>query len=160
MNISEAYEHAIQAHHGQLDKVGRPSLLHSHRVSQHFIREIKHDAAVVAILHDVLEDCPGYEIPGIDSDTLLVASRGELTTTQRQALCAITQGYFGEETYFEYIGRCRENRIARMIKVIDIEDNMSPIRTNGLPVAGVLSMRQRYTRALEILLEHSVALTD
>ncbi len=49
------------------------------------------------------------------------------------------------ERYFDYIRRCRENPIARAIKVADITDNLrpGPVRDS------------RYERALEILTEES-----
>jgi (p)ppGpp synthase/HD superfamily hydrolase len=48
---------AAEAHAGQLDKAGAPYVLHPLRM---MLRVSSTDERIVAVLHDVCEDCPGW----------------------------------------------------------------------------------------------------
>src|SRR6266446_9109172 len=53
--LKKAYEIALKAHRGQIDKVGRPYFDHVYTVSES-IRYFGEDYAIVALLHDCVED--------------------------------------------------------------------------------------------------------
>ena len=61
------------------------------------------------------------------------------------ALDAITRRE--DETYFEYINRVKENKIARQVKIYDLEDNLSENRINNINT----SLIKRYRKAMVIL---------
>lgn len=51
--LSQAIKIAVQAHDGQVDKAGKPYILHPLRVMLSVTSE---EAMICAVLHDVLED--------------------------------------------------------------------------------------------------------
>ena len=57
MNIEHAIQIAVEARTGQRDKAGQPYILHSLRMM--FAVETKEER-IVAVLHDVIEDCAGW----------------------------------------------------------------------------------------------------
>ena len=69
---------AASAHHNQLDKGGDPYLWHVLRVGISLLPDL--DAAIVGVLHDVLEDSPGCA----------PAVRQLLKPSQYEALRALT----------------------------------------------------------------------
>lgn len=130
-------EHAIllatQAHAGQVDKAGQPYILHPLRVMLAVGTEQGDVPQIVAVLHDVLEDTTvtlaGLQVTGHFNEVVLTA------------LDAITRRH--KESYAAYIDRVRDNRVARLVKLRDLEDNLGPSRL------GVLtgSLIDRYARA-------------
>lgn len=140
--LSNAIILAAKSHRGQLDKSGRPYILHPLRV-MYFVGNIVPDdaeAQIVAVLHDAIEDT---------SVTLLALSQ---TYPKRviDALDAISQRK-GEQ-YFDYIRRCCENEVARMVKFEDLNDNMSPVRRFD----GDEGLRERYKKALHLISEYQL----
>ena len=108
--LRRAAEIAEQAHAGQVDKGGQPYIAHPCRVS----------AAVeglpektVALLHDVVEDCPDWTL-----DRLRAEGFDEAII---DAVDAMTKR--PGEDYFVAILRARANTIARVVKLADLADN-------------------------------------
>lgn len=91
--IDKALEIAIRVHTGQVDKAGKPYILHPLRMMNRMQTE---NEKVVAILHDVLEDSnlsqPELSTYGFNDDVV-------------KALVALTKGT-GEE-YEAYIQRVK-----------------------------------------------------
>src|SRR5271156_7208944 len=56
-NLERAIAIAAEAHAGQVDKAGAPYVLHPLRM---MLRVSSLDERIVAVLHDVCEDCPGW----------------------------------------------------------------------------------------------------
>ena len=54
--LQRAIEIAVEAHAGQADKAGSIYILHPLRV---MLAQTTDDARIVAVLHDVVEDCEG-----------------------------------------------------------------------------------------------------
>lgn len=115
MQPREAYMIASQAFEGAVDRHGLPVIQHSLRVAKDF----DGDERVVALLHDIVEDT---EISIED-----LQAQG-LTEVQAKALEAVTRNK--NETYREFITRIawttgKAGRIARKVKLADLEDNMT-----------------------------------
>lgn len=72
---------------------------------------------LVGILHDLLEDCPDWT-----EGALRTLFDKELV----DAIVVLTKAK-GED-YDDYIGRVVENPIARIVKIVDLEDNMDITR--------------------------------
>lgn len=87
-------------------------LFHWIRVGSCFLSDP--DICKVALLHDIVED--GYAT--LDE----VAERFGLSHVQSMALEAITRR--PGEQYFNYIDRVGKNKMARMIKKVDLQSNM------------------------------------
>lgn len=147
MNARQAFLAAVAAHEGQNDKGGVPYIFHPLAVAQ-MVAALGEDFEVVALLHDVLEDTD-YPLRGAGE----VGIEKGLTPRQSLALDAITQrvGEQGKESYFDYIRRCREDFIARVVKVADLRHNLSPERSGTLPMKEAVGFRARYEKALEII---------
>jgi len=128
--LQRAEEIARSAHEGQLygdvPYINHPLAVKA-RVGNNLM------AQVVAILHDVLEDTPA------SSQDLLDAGIPPAAVT---AVEAITRS--AGEKYFAYIARLNNNPIARIVKMADLEENLS-----NLPEGH--SLENRYLKALEIL---------
>jgi (p)ppGpp synthase/HD superfamily hydrolase len=137
-SIEDAIGVASEAHDGQVDKSGQPYIFHPIRVMLNCQTK---DQQVVGVLHDVLEDT----IWGTDELELFFPKHIV------EAVEAITKQE--GESNEEYILRCRENEIAREVKISDICDNLSPIRQMNLDIKTQERLRKKYTRALELILD-------
>jgi hypothetical protein len=72
------------------------------------------DAKMAAVLHDVVEDA------GVSPDDLRSMGFSE---TVLNAVLALTRGK--GETYADFILRCAANRVARDVKLADLQDNFN-----------------------------------
>lgn len=131
----EALEDMYFFHQDQLDKNGQFYFYHPLRVAAHFLEINDIEAAVVAALHDVIEDTScsiGYIAEKYPDEIV-------------DAVVAITKRE--NETYRQYIKRCCENNLAMKVKKQDLLDNLSDDRYNEYcPV-------DRYYRALGYIYE-------
>lgn len=118
-----AAQFAEKAHRGQVRKyTGRPYIEHPMRVAGRtsLIPFINEDMVAAAWMHDVLEDCPGFEIPAIFSPwcyrticelTNPSKQHPELNRAARKAMDR------------EHIAKA--SREAKIIKLIDRIDNLN-----------------------------------
>lgn len=95
---------------------------------------------ISAYLHDILEDTPvgvRFIRKNFGEDVLEIVEH----LTRKD-----------DETYFEYIHRVKENEYARIVKVADIEFNLSEcLKAGGKEGEGMV---ERYKKALVILEEY------
>jgi (p)ppGpp synthase/HD superfamily hydrolase len=118
-HLETALELAMAAHRGQSDLGGQPYILHSIRVMAKVARQhAGRLALIVALLHDVFEDGSS------DIESLRSAGFDDAVMI---ALDALTRGS-GSETYVQYIDRVKRNKIACLVKLADLEDNMDATR--------------------------------
>jgi (p)ppGpp synthase/HD superfamily hydrolase len=139
--LGEAAALAASIHREQTDKGGKAYFWHPFRVAQSLERDglgLIHQIA--ALLHDTVEDHP----LDITLETI-EAAFGPLVRevvdrlTRRGHYEARTGGqpaeWVWDETYKDYIRRCCENPIARVVKLHDVYDNGDPRRhVDGVPV--------------------------
>lgn len=123
MTIEAAAELAADKHKNQKDAAGEPYLLHPMRVALKVFDKTKSvDAAVVALVHDLIEDTD-----------LTIGSFKEMgmTDDQLRALSALTRK--NNEDYPDYITRVMQTGgpIAKAVKIADLEDNMDIRRLKG-----------------------------
>jgi (p)ppGpp synthase/HD superfamily hydrolase len=108
--LERAIAIAAEAHAGQVDKAGAPYVLHSLRM---MLRMASNDERIVAVLHDVCEDCPGWTMERLRSEGfpehLIEALR---SVTKRDG-----------EDYEGFVRRAAANRIGRQVKLADLHDN-------------------------------------
>src|SRR4249920_2998145 len=107
--IEKALQIAAKAHEGQKDKEGLPYILHPLRVMSGVEGE---EAQIVAVLHDVVEDT------SVTMDDLHQAGFSESILA---ALRCVT--HRKEEPYADYVIGCKNNSIARQVKLGDLADN-------------------------------------
>lgn len=109
----EALDFALRKHRGQVDLHGLPYELHVLRVLGGLSRMgiNQPEALAAAALHDVVEDC---EVKFTEIHELF----GPYV---RNLVELLTHG--PDESYRAYIERVDTNRVARAIKLADLEDN-------------------------------------
>ena len=126
-----------EAHAGQTDKGGSPYILHPLRV----MLRMENDADwIVAVLHDVLEDCPGWSPARLRSNGF-----SEETITAIEALTR-----YPWESSESFISRAGRNEIARRVKLADLADNCDRARITD-PNSSDRARLAKYERAIEML---------
>lgn len=113
----DALNDMFSFHERQVDKCGEPYYLHPLRIAAHFQELNDADAAIVACLHDLVED----------TSCSLEYLEDRYPESIVDAVDAITRRK--EEQYKQYIRRCVKNDIARRVKKQDVLDNLRPDRT-------------------------------
>jgi hypothetical protein len=113
--IEKALQIAAKAHEGQKDKDGQPYILHPLRV-MHTVEGL--EAQIVGVLHDVVEDT------SVTLDDLRAAGFSE---TILAAVRCVTHDK--DESYADYVVRCKGNPIGRQVKLADLGDNARLSRT-------------------------------
>ena len=136
--LNRAIAIAAEAHAGQTDKAGQPYILHPLRVMGAMGAE---DARIVAVLHDVIEDCPEWPLDRLRAE----GYAGE----HLEALDALTRRE--GESYTSYVHRASLNSLARSVKLADLRDNMDLNRFTP-ETDDDWARYQKYARAVAYLL--------
>lgn len=120
--LAKAIQLAMRAHAGQTDKGGRPYIAHPLRMVAEAIDDyVDPDIAIVAALHDVVEDTDlglhhlriaGFSPKVVDAVDALTKRRGE--------------------TYRQSLHRAKANAIARVVKLLDNRDNSKAERLDRI----------------------------
>ena len=97
-------------------------------------------AVVVALLHDVLEDTAITQ-----QELAKVFPPGII-----DAIFALTRQV--DEDYESFIRRCATNRLARKVKISDLQHNLDPARLKKCTDADQKRLRKKYTPVLNYLL--------
>jgi (p)ppGpp synthase/HD superfamily hydrolase len=134
--VEDAVSIAARAHSGQKDKAGAPYLLHPLRM---MLRMETEAAMMAAVLHDVVEDTEW---------TLGRLREAGFSEEVLEAVDCLT--HREGESYEEFVERVRTNRIARQVKIADLEDNMNVRRINQLGPKELERM-EKYHRAWRVL---------
>lgn len=129
MTLDRAIGIAAEGHKGQVDKRGVPMILHALRVMLAATPQTR----IAAVLHDVCEDTK-FTLGDLRAGGLSAGDAEIVETLTRQ----------NDERYFDYIRRTARHPIARVLKCLDIEDNMRTERR-------IESLMPRYQKALRIL---------
>lgn len=134
--LETAIKIAVDAHTGQVDKAGKPYILHPLRVM--FSMDTDNEQ-IVAVLHDVVEDTDWtfgrLREVGFPEDVL-----DAIYSVTRQA----------GESYMEFIRRAGQNEVGRKVKMADLKDNLDLSRI-AEPTKKDHKRMARYRKALEIL---------
>src|SRR5262249_17498132 len=130
---------AAKAHEGQLDRGGAPYILHPLRV---MLRVDTNEERIVAVLHDVVEDCKGWSFEQLKAEGF----SAEVIV----ALKALTKRKKGEPDYEAFVNRAAANPIAIRVKLADLEDNCNLSRI-ACPTERDMQRIAKYRRAIEIL---------
>lgn len=136
--LARAITIACAAHRDQKDKNGDPYIFHILRVLDG-VRDFDEDYCCAAVLHDVIEDS--------ELDASDLGSSYEFNDTVVAAVEALTRRK--DESYMDFIDRCRANKIARLVKQVDIRDNQRP--SNDV---GHVRRQEKYAKALQRLLSN------
>lgn len=138
--MNELLERAIKLaqryHEGQFDKGGHPYIEHPLRV-MNGVESI--DEKILAVLHDVLEDCD------VSREQLIDEGIPEYLVEKLEILCKGKN-----EKYFDYIDRIKFAQLAINIKLSDLNDNMNLERLKEVTDTDMKRL-ERYKKAKEIL---------
>lgn len=147
-NIHLAIQVATRAHQHQKRKDGTPYIAHPFKVllrAQSMIEEQfpfdvveGEDIQIVAVLHDVVEDTD------VTFDELRELGFSEVVIA---ALDSVTKR--PGETYMNFVARSKANPVGRIVKLADIEDNLSDQSALDPDEASFLT--ERYTKAQKVL---------
>ena len=114
-SIDQTILYASQFHHGQRDKAGVPYIAHPLAV----MRRVPEEAWHVAVLHDVIEDS------GVTLGWLM--STVGYTSEEVAAIDALSKR--PGEDYEAFTGRIiAAGRLAILVKIADIDDNLDLVR--------------------------------
>lgn len=116
--VDKALQIAVNAHAGQLDKAGRPYILHPLRI---MLQMQTDDEKITALLHDVLEDTE------LSAQDLLDEGIPFRIVDAVQVLTRLE-----DEHYSVFMTRVRANELAVKVKTADIEDNLNLLRLKTL----------------------------
>ena len=132
-----AFEIAKKAFDGKFDKGGKPYINHLVRVSEPF--EEDDFLYPIAILHDLLEDCPEWNTKSLSClfHENVVKTIDLLTRKENQ-------------DYFDYINKISESSWATKIKLADLKDNMDITSLSDLGNKDFERL-QKYLKAYNIL---------
>ena len=111
--LEKAIEIALRAHAGQTDKAGAPYVLHPLRM---MLRMKDPTSMMVAVLHDVVEDGPGWTFDRLAKEGIPAAVI--------EAVAYVTKRADEETDYQKFILRAASHPVARHVKLADLEDNM------------------------------------
>lgn len=132
----KAIKLCFEAHKGQLDKSGLPYVLHPVHIAEQMTDEY---STVVALLHDVIEDTQ-YTI-----DDLVNMGYPEQVI---EAIKLLTHDK--NVPYMEYIFALKNNKIAKAVKLADLEHNSDLTRLNVVD-AKALKRVEKYKQAKALL---------
>jgi (p)ppGpp synthase/HD superfamily hydrolase len=137
-NLYRAIKIAAQAHAGQFDRGGEPYILHPLRV---MVRCKTDEERTVAILHDVVEDCPDWPLERLAAEGFSPAVLSGIdAVTKRDG-----------EDYDAFIERAGRDPIGRVVKIEDLTDNMDLRRLPRTITDRDLARQAKYARALAAL---------
>lgn len=137
--VERALRVAEECHRGQTDKAGKPYIEHPRRVAA---RCETAEEKAAALLHDTMEDC------GMTPERLRALGFDEAII---EAVQSVTKK--PNEDYFDFVRRAGANRIGRVVKMHDLEDNMDMMRfVSRCPVVADLNEQMlRHDSALGVL---------
>ncbi|MHC8362419.1 HD domain-containing protein [Pseudomonas sp. LS2P72] len=134
--LERAIAIAAAAHQGQVDKGGSPYILHPLKV---MLRVATLEERIVAVLHDVVEDC------GISLDDLRKEGFSEVVLTAIESITKVPG-----ESYEAFVERAAQNPIGRVVKLADLEEN-SDLSRIAQPSWEDLERIEKYRRAIGVL---------
>ena len=111
--LEKAIAIAVKAHARQTDKAGAPYILHPLRM---MLRMENDTEMMAAVLHDVVEDGPGWTFERLTAEGIPAAVV--------EAVTHLTKRPEDEKNYEGFIRRAATNPVARRVKLADLEDNM------------------------------------
>lgn len=136
--LDKALHLAVNAHHGQFDKGGKPYILHPLRVMS-FLKSDDEELQCMALLHDVIEDT---------DTTYLELMEAGMSTRVIEGIMALTKerGF----SYDQYKQKIFKNRDAMQVKMADLRHNTDVRRLKGVAQKDLERMAKYHTFYLEL----------
>ena len=141
--LETALRIAAEAHEGQTDKAGEPYVLHPVRMA---VSLNSPEERIVALLHDVVEDCPGWTFARIASYGFGPEIIGAIKAVTKDPKADLSD----EDVYMAVVARAAANPIRRAVKLADLRDNCDWERI-PTPTERDSARVEKYTRAIELI---------
>lgn len=139
--LNKAIKIADKAHRGQTDKYDAPYIGHVMRVMDY---GRTYDEKIVGVLHDVVEDCPEYNL-----EYLRTAGFPEYILFAIECISKINP----EEDYDEFLKRTEQSPLAVAVKLNDLRDNMDLRRFTRPIVEKDMKRLNKYLKAYQYLID-------
>ena len=138
--VEKAIAIAVAAHAGEMDKEGKPYILHPLRLMMQMETAAE---MITAVLHDVVEDTP---------ITLADLGQEGFPEVVLEALALLTHDT-ASSSYEDYVAAIKPNPLARKVKLADLAHNMDVRR---LPQMGMkdFGRLEKYRHAWDVLKDH------
>jgi (p)ppGpp synthase/HD superfamily hydrolase len=143
--FARALERAVEVHRKQLDKAGAPYLLHPLVV---MLKMDTFEEKIVALIHDVVEDSP-KEKP-VTLDDLRKDGFSEKVVKAVDCLTKRDEDKNRENNERLYLKKIKGNKLARKVKLADLEDNMDLTRLKEFTVRD-MNRLNKYKKAFAYL---------
>lgn len=128
----------FEAHKNQTDKSGMPYVFHPF----HLAEQMKDEATTIAaLLHDVIEDT---------DYTMADLEKMSFPADVLEALELLTHN--DDTPYMEYVAKIKDNPIAKVVKLADLEHNSDLSRLDVVDEKA-LKRREKYRKAICLLNE-------
>ena len=134
-NTKKALNICFQAHKDQMDKSGCPYVFHPFHLAEQMDDE---QSVIVALLHDVVED----------TEMTFEDLEKEFDHEIIEALKLLT--HEDDVDYFEYVGKIKENKLARKVKLADLKHNSDLTRLDVITDKN-MQRYEKYQNAIQIL---------
>ena len=141
--LETALRIAAEAHEGQVGKGGEPYVLHPIRIA---LSLRSREERIVALLHDVVEDCPGWTFDRIASYGFGPEIIEALMSVTKEPQADLAD----EDEYMAFVARAAANPIGRAVKLADLRDNCD-LRRIPEPTERDLARIEKYKRAIELI---------
>lgn len=128
----------FEAHKSQTDKSGMPYVFHPFHLAEQMTDEA---TTIVALLHDIVEDTAVT----IDDLAKLGFDQNVLT-----AIALMTHD--PDVPYIEYVANIKQNAIARIVKLADLQHNSDLSRLENVTQKDIERV-EKYRRAIALLLD-------
>ncbi len=136
--VRRAYETALTAHRGQIDKAGVDYINHPLTVASNVGENVS--AIIVALLHDVAED----------TNLTLAELREKIPLTDEEFHALKLLTHDKSIPYLKYVERIRSDELARVVKVADLRHNSDLSRIKN-PAPKDFARVEKYSAALRLL---------
>ncbi len=136
--LKKAIDIAINAHAGQIDKAGQPYIRHLFRVMEKGKTEVEQ---ICGLLHDLVEDT---------NWTFEKLKEEGFSDEIIEILHCVTKQH--NENYSSFIERISKNKVATIVKLNDLEDNMNITRLKEIKETDCERLN-KYLKAYHFLLK-------
>lgn len=107
-------------------------------------QEILHNIIVIALLHDLLEDCPEW------NEARLLDAIGLKEVVEAVVLLTKTP----EQPYEAYIERISEHQLATIVKIADLSHNLNTSRLPELTEKDILRLKKYHQSYWKLIREY------
>ena len=147
LEIDKCYQIMRRAHYGQVDKAGKEYIWHplivAHNVYLYFTKYLDEDEYIISIccayLHDVIEDTNYTQQKLLNEGVPFEIVNRVQILTRREG-----------ESYMNFIRRCGNDKITRIVKMCDLKHNMDLTRLNKIKDEDIQRIK-KYHKAYKYL---------